>query len=116
MADCWSSEGRGAAAEVDAWLSGVTRLPSAGGIKTRVSFFRLFFSHISKPFSGVCSTSQQADGRNRCLVVGIVFLNIMYIQCMYLPCEPKYACLSDRLGRVPHESPHFVAGQHNNRA
>lgn len=32
------SEGRGAAAEVDAWLnSGSTRLPSAGGIKTRVS-------------------------------------------------------------------------------
>jgi hypothetical protein len=31
------SEGRGAAAEVDAWLSaGNTRLPSAGGIKTRV--------------------------------------------------------------------------------
>lgn len=31
------SEGRGAAAEVDAWLSdGSTRLPSAGGIKTRV--------------------------------------------------------------------------------
>ncbi|KAK7023963.1 glutamate synthase [Favolaschia claudopus] len=31
------NEGRGAAAEVDAWLSsGVTRLPSAGGIKTRV--------------------------------------------------------------------------------
>ena len=33
-----SSEGRGAAAEVDAWLSnGSTRLPSAGGIKARVS-------------------------------------------------------------------------------
>lgn len=32
------SEGRGAAAEVDAWLSsGLTRLPSAGGIKARVS-------------------------------------------------------------------------------
>lgn len=32
------SEGRGAAAEVDAWLSnGSTRLPSAGGIKARVS-------------------------------------------------------------------------------
>ncbi|KAJ7702309.1 NADPH-dependent glutamate synthase [Mycena rosella] len=31
------NEGRGAAAEVDAWLSsGATRLPSAGGIKTRV--------------------------------------------------------------------------------
>lgn len=32
------SEGRGAAAEVDAWLSqGTTRLPKAGGIKQRVS-------------------------------------------------------------------------------
>lgn len=32
------SEGRGAAAEVDAWLSnGSTRLPSAGGIKARAS-------------------------------------------------------------------------------
>ncbi|KAJ7929220.1 hypothetical protein B0H13DRAFT_940898 [Mycena leptocephala] len=31
------NEGRGVAAEVDAWLSsGITRLPSAGGIKTRV--------------------------------------------------------------------------------
>ena len=31
------SEGRGCAAEVDAWLTdGSTRLPSAGGIKTRV--------------------------------------------------------------------------------
>lgn len=30
------SEGRGAAAEVDAWLAGSTRLPSAGGIKPRV--------------------------------------------------------------------------------
>jgi len=31
------NEGRGAAAEVDAWLShGMTRLPSSGGIKTRV--------------------------------------------------------------------------------
>jgi len=31
------NEGRGAAAEVDAWLSnGVTRLPSAGGIKQRL--------------------------------------------------------------------------------
>jgi glutamate synthase (NADPH/NADH) len=31
------NEGRGAAAEVDAWLSGgLTRLPAAGGIKTRV--------------------------------------------------------------------------------
>ena len=31
------SEGRGAAAEVDAWLMhGVTRLPAAGGIKKRV--------------------------------------------------------------------------------
>ena len=31
------SEGRGAAAEVDRWLSGgASRLPSAGGIKTRV--------------------------------------------------------------------------------
>ncbi|KAK2467028.1 hypothetical protein APHAL10511_001286 [Amanita phalloides] len=29
------NEGRGAAAEVDAWLSGSTRLPSAGGIKPR---------------------------------------------------------------------------------
>ena len=34
------SEGRGAAAEVDAWLSGgVTRLPFDGGIKKRVSVF-----------------------------------------------------------------------------
>ena len=32
------SEGRGAAAEVDRWLSGgASRLPSTGGIKTRVS-------------------------------------------------------------------------------
>lgn len=31
------SEGRGAAAEVDLWLSGTTRLPVAGGIKNRVS-------------------------------------------------------------------------------
>ena len=31
------SEGRGAAAEVDRWLSGGSRLPSIGGIKTRVS-------------------------------------------------------------------------------
>ena len=31
------SEGRGAAAEVDSWLSGgESRLPSSGGIKTRV--------------------------------------------------------------------------------
>jgi hypothetical protein len=30
------SEGRGAAAEVDAWLKGSTRLPLAGGIKPRV--------------------------------------------------------------------------------
>ncbi|KAF9049321.1 NADPH-dependent glutamate synthase [Hymenopellis radicata] len=30
------NEGRGAAAEVDSWLCGNTRLPSAGGIKTRV--------------------------------------------------------------------------------
>ena len=30
------SEGRGAAAEVDAWLGGSTRLPLAGGIKPRV--------------------------------------------------------------------------------
>jgi len=36
------SEGRGAAAEVDAWLSqGSTRLPNAGGIKTRVRFYYL---------------------------------------------------------------------------
>ena len=35
--DVVSSEGRGAAAEVDGYLSaGSTRLPSAGGIKTRV--------------------------------------------------------------------------------
>ena len=34
----YDSEGRGAAAEVDRWLSGgASRLPSAGGIKTRVS-------------------------------------------------------------------------------
>lgn len=33
-----NSEGRGAAAEVDAWLSeGVTRLPFDGSIKKRVS-------------------------------------------------------------------------------
>lgn len=31
------SEGRGAAAQVDAWLMSNTRLPVAGGIKTRVS-------------------------------------------------------------------------------
>lgn len=32
-----NSEGRGAAAEVDAWLmGGSTRLPAAGGIKKRV--------------------------------------------------------------------------------
>lgn len=31
------NEGRGAAAEVDSWLMTGTRLPSAGGIKTRVS-------------------------------------------------------------------------------
>jgi len=32
------SEGRGVAAEVDAWLSsGLSRLPTAGGIKARVS-------------------------------------------------------------------------------
>jgi len=31
------NEGRGAAAEVDDWLMTGTRLPSAGGIKTRVS-------------------------------------------------------------------------------
>ena len=30
------SEGRGAAAEVDSWLMGATRLPSDGGIKQRV--------------------------------------------------------------------------------
>jgi len=35
----FSSEGRGAAAEVDRWLSGgSSRLPSVGGIKTRVGF------------------------------------------------------------------------------
>ena len=34
----YDSEGRGAAAEVDRWLSGgASRLPSIGGIKTRVS-------------------------------------------------------------------------------
>jgi glutamate synthase (NADH) len=34
----YDSEGRGAAAEVDKWLSGgASRLPSTGGIKTRVS-------------------------------------------------------------------------------
>jgi hypothetical protein len=39
------SEGRSAAAEVDAWLSdGDTRLPSAGGIRARVSV------HHSKSF------------------------------------------------------------------
>lgn len=32
----FGSEGRGAAAEVDAWLGGSTRLPLAGGIKPRV--------------------------------------------------------------------------------
>ena len=38
--DLLSSEGRAAAAEVDAWLTdGSTRLPSAGGIKTRVRIF-----------------------------------------------------------------------------
>lgn len=31
------NEGRGAAAEVDSWLMAGTRLPKAGGIKTRVS-------------------------------------------------------------------------------
>jgi hypothetical protein len=37
-----NSEGRGAAAEVDAFLTdGSTRLPYAGGIKTRVSFHKL---------------------------------------------------------------------------
>lgn len=34
----YDSEGRGAAAEVDRWLSGgASRLPTTGGIKTRVS-------------------------------------------------------------------------------
>lgn len=37
----FSSEGRGVAAEVDAWLMANTRLPSAGGIKTRVSHIRI---------------------------------------------------------------------------
>ena len=38
-----NSEGRGAAAEVDRWLSdGSSRLPSAGGIKTRVSLVSCF--------------------------------------------------------------------------
>lgn len=36
MVDCVYSEGRGAAAEVDAWLNhGSTRLPFDGGIKRR---------------------------------------------------------------------------------
>lgn len=30
------NEGRGAAAEIDSWLDGTTRLPLAGGIKDRV--------------------------------------------------------------------------------
>ncbi len=45
-----TSEGRGAAAEVDGYLSaGSTRLPSAGGIKTRVrhNATLLFFFSIS---------------------------------------------------------------------
>jgi glutamate synthase (NADPH/NADH) len=38
----YDSEGRGAAAEVDRWLSGgASRLPSAGGIKTRVSHLQI---------------------------------------------------------------------------
>lgn len=44
------SEGRGAAAEVDEWLmGGSTRLPTAGGIKTRVSslFIPLYFSLLT---------------------------------------------------------------------
>ena len=37
LSDSRCSEGRGAAAEVDAWLmGGNTRLPRAGGIKSRV--------------------------------------------------------------------------------
>lgn len=43
------SEGRGAAAEVDAWLSGgSTRLPKAGGIKARVSVRACFLNIISE--------------------------------------------------------------------
>ncbi|KAG8767917.1 glutamate synthase [NADH] [Ceratobasidium sp. 428] len=43
------NEGRGAAAEVDAWLSnGVTRLPSAGGIKQRLFIPPLNVSSTSK--------------------------------------------------------------------
>lgn len=38
MADFFTfSEGRGAAAEVDTYLQNSTRLPSAGGMKARVS-------------------------------------------------------------------------------
>lgn len=42
------NEGRGAAAEVDSWLMAGTRLPSAGGIKTRVS--TLLYSLIITEF------------------------------------------------------------------
>ena len=51
-----SSEGRGAAAEVDAWLmGGSTRLPNAGGIKTRVSLYDRLLSLFTKPASsGLC--------------------------------------------------------------
>jgi len=40
------NEGRGAAAEVDDWVMTGTRLPKAGGIKTRVSFRSIFYLFV----------------------------------------------------------------------
>lgn len=55
------SEGRGAAAEVDAWLShGSTRLPTTGGIKTRVSicFNRLKLRTLTSCLAALCGPSK----------------------------------------------------------
>lgn len=48
------SEGRGAAAEVDTYLQRSTRLPSAGGMKARVSislFYILGFRFLGGEFT-----------------------------------------------------------------
>lgn len=48
------SEGRGAAAEVDTYLQRSTRLPSAGGMKARVSislFYILGFRFLGREFT-----------------------------------------------------------------
>ena len=77
------SEGRGAAAEVDRYLSGGTRLPPAGGIKTRVSPSSLAISRCANPFltSDVCSSSEQACHRSH---------RLTRVYCRTLPASYSY--------------------------